>query len=84
VWIVQLSNGTRIGCLELERRVQKIFDLQLLIGNRGPNPIRLQKADADRSCVVPHAAEFWESDSECRRVDSRVGVPLLSRPLSGG
>lgn len=53
VWVVQLSTGAVVAFLEFERRVQEIFDVQLLAGIRHPSVIGLQKEDVNHRFVVP-------------------------------
>lgn len=53
VWVVQLSTGAIVAFLEFERRVQEIFDVQLLTGIRHPAVVGLQKDDVNHRYVVP-------------------------------
>jgi uncharacterized protein (TIGR03032 family) len=53
VWVVQLSTGAVVAFLEFERRVQEIFDVQLLAGIRCPAVIGLQKDDVNHRYVIP-------------------------------
>lgn len=55
VWVVQLSTGVVVGFLEFERRVQEIFDVQLLHGVRNPAVIGLQKDDVNHRYVLPRS-----------------------------
>ena len=53
VWVVQLSTGAVVAFLEFERRVQEVFDVQMLAGIRHPAVIGLQKEDVNHRFVVP-------------------------------